>query len=116
MLPASLRASVRAYAQRRGLTMAPALAHLVTVGLQSVEARAKGAGVVNAISPEDRQARARKAAAARWAQPRRKDSGRYAHALDRLCACGHTLGAHTAESTEDEQPCCICDCQKFQPS
>lgn len=68
MLPASLRASVRAYAQRRGLTMAPALAHLVSVGLQSVEARAKGAGVVNAISPEDRQARARKAAAARWAR------------------------------------------------
>lgn len=66
MLPANLRAAVRAYAYRRGLRMAPALAHLVTVGLQSVEARAKGAGVVNAISLEDRQARARKAAAARW--------------------------------------------------
>lgn len=68
MLTAELRARVIAYSAARRLTYPAALCHLVSVGLQSVEARAKGADVVNAISPEDRQARARKAAASRWAR------------------------------------------------
>lgn len=66
MLSAELRSRVIAYSATKRLTYPAALCHLVSVGLQSVEARAKGAGVVNAISLEDRQARARKAAAARW--------------------------------------------------
>jgi hypothetical protein len=49
---------------------------------------------------------------------RRRDSGRYAHAHDRLCTCGHMLGMHTADATENEQPCLIldCPCEKFTPA
>lgn len=50
-------------------------------------------------------------------------TGKYAHKnLGLLCICGHTLGAHSAESTTKSQPCFIqdsikdiqCDCEKFK--
>jgi hypothetical protein len=45
---------------------------------------------------------------------RDRTTGRYTDArLDRVCACGHTLGSHTAERAGDDQPCvivgCVCD-------
>lgn len=52
---------------------------------------------------------------------REKDTGRYAPSTERVCACGHGLGLHTAARTAGEQPClawellgveCACDCFK----
>ena len=41
----------------------------------------------------------------------RARDGRYTHALDRVCGCGHRKGQHTAISPHD---CCECECEKFK--
>lgn len=54
---------------------------------------------------------------------REKNTGKYTYTLDRVCACGHTLGNHTAIKTKGAQPCVIgdfedvsCDCECFKPA
>ena len=67
-LPDTLAARVRAYAAARALPIATALAHLVEVGLTTIEARRKGASKTNARSKRERTASAREAVAARWSK------------------------------------------------
>jgi hypothetical protein len=54
-------------------------------------------------------------------ETRDRSTGRYSYSgdFDRLCKCGHTLGAHTAEPPHE----CIngdtgeaCDCARFVPA
>lgn len=51
---------------------------------------------------------------------RDRKNGQYAPSIDRLCVCGHTLGAHTAARVGGEQPCIMgdidegCDCKSFK--
>jgi len=48
---------------------------------------------------------------------RDKANGRYAHSrFDKVCACGHTLGEHTADKRGNEQPCLAdgCECEVFK--
>lgn len=57
-------------------------------------------------------------------EPRERGTGRYAYTLDRMCACGHTLGDHTAVRSRDGgksvQPCMeltqTCECTVFRPA
>lgn len=57
---------VRAYAHDRGLETSEAASELLTQALQSRQERTRGADVVNArLTPDERSARARKAAQAR---------------------------------------------------
>lgn len=55
---------------------------------------------------------------------RDKGTGCYAHGnWDKLCACGHPLGTHTAEVSHGERPCLNgdfggnppCSCMRFKP-
>lgn len=51
---------------------------------------------------------------------RDKSNGQYCDTrLDKVCTCGHTLGAHTADKRAGVQPCladdCACECFKLDP-
>lgn len=51
---------------------------------------------------------------------RSKTTGQYSYSrMERMCACGHNLGVHTAEvphaCISGDFADTVCDCEKFRP-
>ena len=68
-VPSALMTRVRRYARAVGLEISAAGAQLLTIALDHQEARARGGRAVSqAMTAEQRRARAQRAARARWAR------------------------------------------------